>query len=67
MTEFAKRVTAASICVIVPYSAQASKLKEELPEKVMIASANAFLGHERDIIILSAVQANPQGLAGSWR
>lgn len=54
-----------NIAIISPYSAQVSLLREQ-PEisEAEINSIDAFQGREKDVIILSLVRSNPEGIVG---
>ena len=62
-----KKVTVAVIC---PYSAQVLAIQEKLrkikfgPLSVKISSVDGFQGGEEDIIILSTVRSNSDGVVG---
>lgn len=61
-----------SIAIISPYSAQVSLLRElitEQEEMILhsqpeINSIDAFQGREKDVVILSLVRSNPDGVVG---
>ena len=52
------------IGVISPYSGQVSDIKERLKGKVEVASADAFQGKEKEVIIVSTTRANESGELG---
>ncbi|MFT5454923.1 MAG: ATP-dependent RNA/DNA helicase IGHMBP2 [Myxococcota bacterium] len=53
-----------SIGVIAPYSAQAGRLREVVPDGVEVATVNAFQGRELDAIVCSFVRSNDRGELG---
>lgn len=60
-------VTAESIGIIAPYSAQVSLLSKLIHEKhsaVEIATVDGFQGREKEVIILSLVRSNEKGEVG---
>lgn len=67
----ASGVPSDSIAIISPYSAQVSLLRELITEQEMISpsqpeinSIDAFQGREKDVVILSLVRSNPDGVVG---
>ena len=59
-----------SIAIISPYSAQVSLIREKISAAFQpsdhpeINSIDAFQGREKDVVILSMVRSNPEGLVG---
>ena len=52
------------IGVISPYLAQVSDIKQRLNVRVEVASADAFQGKEKEVIIVSTTRANESGELG---
>lgn len=56
-----------SIAIISPYSAQVSLIREHLSDRgnlPEINSIDAFQGREKDVVILSLVRSNAEGVVG---
>lgn len=61
-------IPSSSIALISPYSAQVALLRETLDTQSItppeINSIDAFQGREKDVVILSLVRSNPEGVVG---
>ena len=57
-------VSATSIAVITPYSAQVELLREQLPDGIEIGSVDGFQGREKEAVVISLVRSNVKGEVG---
>lgn len=57
-------VSPESIAIISPYSAQVSLLRDLPDLRAEINSIDAFQGREKDVVILSLVRSNEEGVVG---
>ncbi|MCB8923868.1 MAG: AAA family ATPase [Ardenticatenaceae bacterium] len=57
-------VSADSIAIITPYSAQVQRLRELLPDEVRVGTVDGFQGREMEAIIISLVRSNREGRVG---
>jgi len=59
-----EQLTMQEIAFISPYQGQVQLAKETLPKEILIRTIDSFQGQEKEIIILSLVRSNQEGIIG---